>query len=86
MKTMSENIIGVCLQHAHRVQHTSQRGLLFSNVSVRTVENALKRYCGRESIDAFWMKTKTHTFEIELVWTRKNDLFSLGVDDATIRG
>ena len=33
----------VCLQHAHRVQHTSQRGLLFSNVSVRTVENAPKR-------------------------------------------
>ena len=29
------------------------------------VENASKRYCGRESIDAFSMKTKTQTFENE---------------------
>ena len=27
------------------------------------VENASKRYCGRESIDAFSMKTETQTFE-----------------------
>ena len=38
---------------------------------------------GGESIDAFWIKTKTHTFEIELVWTR---IISLGMDDAPIRG
>ena len=31
-------------------------------------ENALKRQCGRESIDAFWIKKKTHTFENALVW------------------
>ena len=44
------------LQHPPRVQLTSQRAILsFSNVLVRTVENAPKRQCGHESIDAFSM-------------------------------
>ena len=61
---------GTCLKHAHRVLFTSQRAIpSFSNVLVWTVENASKRYCGRESIDAFFMITKTHSFENALVWT-----------------
>ena len=43
--------------------------LSFSNVLVWEVKNASKRQCGRESIDAFSMTTKTHTIENALVWT-----------------
>ena len=39
------------------------------NVVMWTVENAWKRKCVRESIDAFSMITKTRTFENALVWT-----------------
>ena len=60
---MTENIAGACvnLQHAHRVQLTSQHAILsFSNILVWTIKNASKRKCGHDSIDAFSMKTKTH--------------------------
>ena len=63
IKTMTENIAGACekLEHAHRVQITSQRAILsFSNILVLTVKNASKRKCGHYSIDAFSMTTKTH--------------------------
>ena len=43
--------------------------LSFSKVLLQTVENASKQCRGRESIDAFSMKTETHTFENALVWT-----------------
>ena len=33
------------------------------------LKNASKQWCGRESIDAFLMKKKTHTFENVLVKT-----------------
>ena len=60
-----------CLWHAHRVSLTSQRAILsFSKVLGRLVENALKRYCGRESIDVFSVTTKTHTFQNTFVCTR----------------
>ena len=67
------------LYNAHKVQLTSHRAILsFSNFLARTVENASKQSCEREFIDAFSMKTKTHTF---LVWTGPNSLRSrrLGV-------
>ena len=63
IKTMTENIAGACekLEHAHRVQLTSQRAILsFSNILVWTVKNASKRKCGHYSIDAFSMTAKTH--------------------------
>ena len=63
------NIILTILQHAHRVQFPSQCVLSFSNFLVQTVQNAPKRWCGRESIDAFSMTTETDTFANALVWT-----------------
>ena len=54
---------GTCLKHAHRVLFTSQRAIvLFSNVLVWTVENASKRLCGHESIDAFFYDNENAFF------------------------
>ena len=49
----------VCWQHGRGLKIKSQRAIL-SFLNVLTVENSSKRQCGRESIDAFSMTTKTH--------------------------
>ena len=44
-----------------RVQLKSQRAIpSFSNVLAWAVENASKRWCGREWLDAFSITTKTY--------------------------
>ena len=61
----------VCLEHAHRVQLTSNREILsFSKVLVWTVVNASKRWCGSEPVEAFSMTMKTHLCGQDLLKTR----------------
>ena len=52
---------------------TTCNNIVFERL-VWAVKNASKRQCGRESIDAFSMTTKTHTIENVLVWTGRQML------------
>lgn len=76
----------VCLQHEHRVQLTSQNAILsFLNMLVWTVKNISKWQCGRKSIDAFSMTTKTHTSKNALVRTGPWNTKPLSLKQLVIR-